>query len=107
MEYFLQLSILAMVISSISILLIDYQKPETTTEPENDQSSSNPTGLMDDSAEEFLATESQKQSTNNTPTKDKVEESTRSKLHTTKDILKEIKRVFSMMWTLQKSIFYY
>ena len=105
MEYFLQLSILAMIISSISIFLIDYQKPETTTDTENDQSSSSPTDLMDDSTEEFLATEPQKQLKNSASTEDKLEENTLSKLHTTKNILKEIRRAFGMLWTTQKSTF--
>ena len=105
MEYFLQLSVMVMVISSISIFLIDYQKPDTITDPENDQSPSNSSDLVDDSADEFVVTEQQEQLQSKTPIKDNLEENESSKLHTTKNILKEIKRAFSMLWTTQKSIF--
>jgi len=105
MEYFLQLSVMAMIISSISIFLIDYQKPETITDPENDQSPSNPSDLMEDSAEEFVTAEQQAQLQNSASIEDTLEENARSKIHTTKNILKEIKRAFSMLWTTHKSTF--
>ncbi len=103
MEYFLQLSVMAMIISSISIFLIDYQKPETATDSENDQSSSNPTDLIDDSTDEFLIAEHQEQLQNSATTDANLEENALTKLHSTKTILKEIKRAFSMLWTTQKS----
>jgi len=54
MEYFLPLSVMAMIISSISIFLIDYQNPTSNTDPENDPSSSNPSEKIDeDSVDEF------------------------------------------------------
>lgn len=106
MEYFLQLSVLAMIISSISIFLIDYQKPETVTDPENDQSPTNPSDLMDDSTDEFLITEDQEKLQNSAATEVNLEEAAPTKLHSTKNILKEIKRAFSMLWTTQKSTFY-
>jgi len=105
MEYFLHLSVMAMIISSISIFLIDYQKPETATDAENDQSPPNPSDLVDDSADEFVAKEQQEELQNSAPTEDNLEENALSKLHTTKNILKEIKRAFSMLWTTQKSTF--
>lgn len=105
MEYFLQLSILAMIISSISIFLIDYQRPETATDSENDQSPSNPSDLMDDSADEFVRVEKPTPIQNSATTDDNSEASAHTKLHSTKVSLKEIKRAFSMLWTTQKSTF--
>lgn len=105
MEYFLQLSVLAMIISSISIFLIDYQKPETVTDPENDQSPSNPSDLMDDSADEFVTAENKEQLQNSAIIEANLAEDAPTKLHSNKTILKEIKRAFSMLWTTQKSTF--
>ena len=106
MEYFLQLSVMAMIISSISIFLIDYQKPNKATDSENDQSS-NPSDLMDDSADEFVVFENQEQLQSSASTEDVLDEDAPSKLHSTKINLKEIKRAFSMRWnTTQKSIFF-
>ncbi len=105
MEYFLQLSILAMIISSISIFLIDYQKPETATDSGNDQSPSNPSDSMDDSAEEFVMAEHPGQIQNSAATEENSETPTPSKFHSTKVSLIEIKRAFGMLWTTQKSTF--
>lgn len=105
MEYFLQLSVMAMIISSISIFLIDYQKPETATDPENDQSPANPSDLMDDSADEFVLAENEEQLQNSAATEANLAKVAPTKLHSTKNILKEIKRAFSMLWTTQKSTF--
>ena len=101
MEYFLQLSVMAMIISSISIFLIDYQNTNTTTDAENDQSSSNPSDLMEDSADEFVVSENQEQLQNSAASEDTLDENAPSKPH-----IKEIKRAFSMRWnTTQESIF--
>ena len=105
MEYFLQLSVMAMIISSISIFLIDYKNPETATDPENDQSPANPADLMDDSKDEFLIEDDQEQLLNSAATEANLEEAAPVKFHSAKNILKEIKRAFSMLWTTQKSTF--
>ena len=105
MEYFLQLSILAMIISSISIFLIDYQNPKTATDAENDQSPSNPSDLMDDSADEFVLVEKPTPIQKSAATDDNSKVPASTKLHSTKISLTEIKRAFSMLWTTQKSNF--
>lgn len=104
MEYFLQLSVMAMVISCLSIFLIDYQQPKTAVDPENDQSPSNPSDLMDDSTDEFVATKKE-QLQKSVPVADDSAKNTLKKLHIAKNILREIKRAFSMLRTTHKSIF--
>lgn len=100
MEYFLPLSVMAMLISSISIFLIDYKKPSTSTDSENDQSSSNPTDSMEDSVDDFFVEENPEQ-----PQEDASSDNTDSakdaytKYQSTSANLKEQTPTFSMLWT--------
>lgn len=56
MEYFLPLAVMTMIISCLSMFLIDYQQPASSTDP-NNQTPSNPSDLTDSSAEEILVSE--------------------------------------------------
>ncbi len=98
MEYFLPLSVMAMIISSISIYAIDYQKPTTKTDPENDQSSSNPSDSMEDSADEYKVSENSENPQSNITAKDNSAESTLKKIHSTNANLKENQDLLDILW---------
>lgn len=98
MEYFLPLSVMAMIISSISIYAIDYHNPKTKTDPENDQSPSNPSDSMEDSADEYTVSENPENLQNNITAENNSADNTIKKIHSTQTNLKEIKHLFSMLW---------
>jgi len=99
MEYFLPLSVMAMIISSISIFLIDNQNPTSNTDPENDQSSSSSEKIDEDPVDEFTVLENKEnlQKSSNNP-KDISDESTLNKIHSTHAILRAFQKTFSMLW---------
>ena len=99
MEYFLPLSVMAMIISSISIFLIDYKKPTTSTDSENDQLPSNPTDSMGDSADDFFVDKHPNQPQNDASTDSGSEGNALSKYQSTSANLKEQTSPFSMLWT--------
>jgi len=98
MEYFLPLSVLAMIISSISIYAIDYHQPKSTTDPENDQSSSDPSDSTSSSAEEYTVSENSENLQKSVAADDKLSNDTLKKLHSTRANLKVIFKSFSMLW---------
>jgi len=99
MEYFLPLSVMAMIISSISIYAIDYHNPKTKADSENDQSPSNPPDSMEDSADEYTVSENPENLQNNITTEDNSTDNTIKKIHSTQASLKEIQHPFSMLWS--------
>lgn len=106
MEYFLPLSVMAMIISSISIYAIDYQKPKTQTDPENDQSPSNPSDSVEDSADEYAVSENTEHLQNSTVAEDTSADHQLKKNRSTQAYLKAIQKFFSMLWnTTLKSNF--
>jgi len=99
MEYFLPLSVMAMIISSISIFLIDNQNPTSNTAPENDQSTSNPSEkIEEDQVDEFTVSEDQENLQKSNPPKDISDESALNKIHSTHAILRAFQKTFSMLW---------
>ena len=92
MEYFLPLSVLAMIISSISFYLIDNDKA-TKMEPKNESSPSNPTDSMD----EPTVSDSEKNPHKNTTIGESSNEAF-TKYSSTKANLKDIHTTFSMLW---------
>ena len=73
MEYFLPLSLLAMLISSISIYLIDYKKTNTTTDTGSDQSTPNSPNLEGETIRELNISENQGDIGNSAIIKDNIE----------------------------------
>ncbi len=99
MEYFLPLSVMAMIISSISIFLIDNQNPTSNTDPENDPSSSNPSEkIEEDPVDEFTVSENEENLQKSPTPKDISEESSLNKIHSTHAILRAFQKTFSMLW---------
>lgn len=107
MEYFLPLSVMAMIISSISIFLIDNQTPKSSTDPENDQSSSNSSERIEEEpVDEFKASEDKENLQKSTTPNDISEENSLNKIQSTKANLKAFQKSFSMLWsTTPKSTF--
>lgn len=103
MEYFLPLSVMAMIISSISIYLIDYKKPATSN-AENDQPPSNPSDSLEDSADDFTASEKTENLQKSTISESDSENNKLVKIHSTQANLKVNHTPFSMLWntTLNK-----
>jgi len=97
MEYFLPLSVMAMIISSISFYLIDYDSPNQV-EPENDQSPSNPSDSMDSSAADYAVSESDPNPQNGVATEDSSIGEASANNSSTSANLKEIHPTFGMLW---------
>lgn len=98
MEYFLPLSVMAMIISSISIFLIDYQNPTSNIDPENDQSSPNPSEkIEEDTVDEFTVSENEENLQKSINPEEISEESSIKKIHSADIILKEFQKSFSML----------
>ncbi len=98
MEYFLPLSVMAMIISSISIFLIDHQNPTSNTDSENDPTSSNTSEMIEeDSVDEFTVSEKDENLQKGINPEDISEESSIKKIHSTDIILKEFQKSFSML----------
>lgn len=98
MEYFLPLSVMAMIISSISIFLIDHQNPTSNTDPENDQSSPNPSEkIEEDKVDEFTVSENEENLQKSINPEDISEESSVKKIQSADIILKEFQKSFSIL----------
>jgi len=99
MEYFLPLSVMAMIISSISIFLIDNQNPTSNTDPENDPSPSNSSEkLEEDSVDEFTVSENEKSLPKDVVKKEISNNNTRKNIQSTNANLKAVQNTFSMLW---------
>ena len=107
MEYFLPLSVMAMIISSISIFLIDNQNPKSNTDPENDQSTSTPSErLEEDHVDEFTISENKENPQKSVSPNDISDDRSLRKIQSTETNLKAFQKTFSTLWnTRQKSIF--
>jgi len=99
MEYFLPLSVMAMIISSISIFLIDNQNPKSNTDSENNQSTSNPSErLEEDHVDEFTISENRENLQKSVPPNDISDDHSLRKIQSTKATLKAFQKTFSMLW---------
>lgn len=99
MEYFLPLSVMAMIISSISIFLIDNQNPTSNTDPENDQSSSNSSEkIEEDTVDEFTVSEKKENLQKSITPKNSLDENSLNKIQSTSSSLKAFQKTFSILW---------
>jgi len=99
MEYFLPLSVMAMIISSISIFLIENQNPPPNTDPENDLPTSNPSEkIEEDPVDEFTVSENEENIQKNIASNDKSDQHTLNKTHSTGIDLKAFQQSFSIWW---------
>ncbi|MEM6321841.1 MAG: hypothetical protein AAF960_29545 [Bacteroidota bacterium] len=107
MEYFLPLSVMAMIISSISLYLIDYKKPAKPTGPENDPSSSDANESSDTSAAKFVVSEQQENPQTDTSSNNYLEDKTQKEFHSTRASLKAFQQSFSILWNTTRRFTFY
>ena len=98
MEYFLPLSVLAMIISSISIYLLDQQPPNTKSDRKNDQISSDSNDSADESNDKVNVSENQHSFSDRVVVEKSTEEDSLKKIHSVSANLKDFQTPFSMLW---------